>query len=102
MYSLSSDFSLFGLLLCGCFWVYVHQRLSPTLPYFFLPAAAWKEHSRKIQLYKQQQQQQKQLQQQQQKQQQTERNGERTSAEPNPKQQELQEGAAAAATATAE
>lgn len=47
----SSDFSLFCLLLSALGWVLIHQRLSPSLPYYFLPTAAWQEHQRKIKLY---------------------------------------------------
>ncbi|XP_026191721.1 uncharacterized protein LOC34621411 [Cyclospora cayetanensis] len=49
----SSDFSLVWLALSAVAWVYVHQRLSLSVPFYFLPAAAWKEHSRKVRLYRQ-------------------------------------------------
>lgn len=47
----SSDFSLFCLLLSALGWVFVHQRFSQSLPYYFLPTAAWQAHERKIKLY---------------------------------------------------
>lgn len=47
----SSDFSLFFLLFSAVCWVLIHQRLSVSSPYYFLPKAAWEAHKRKIQLY---------------------------------------------------
>ncbi|KAL8452407.1 hypothetical protein Emag_002375 [Eimeria magna] len=50
-----SDFSLSCLLLTTLFWVYVHQKLSLSLPYYFLPTSAWEVHSSKVALYRKQQ-----------------------------------------------
>lgn len=49
----SSDFSLFCLLLSALLWVSIHQKISPSLPYYFLPSSAWQQHHRKIALYQQ-------------------------------------------------
>ncbi|KAL8428592.1 hypothetical protein ACSSS7_007144 [Eimeria intestinalis] len=52
---LPSDFSFFCLLLTTLFWVFVHQKLSLNLPYYFLPTSAWEVHCSKIALYRKQQ-----------------------------------------------
>lgn len=49
----TSDFSLFCLLLSALFWVSIHQKISPWLPYYFLPTSAWQQHHHKITLYQQ-------------------------------------------------
>ncbi|KAL8430531.1 hypothetical protein Efla_000476 [Eimeria flavescens] len=61
---LPTDFSLPCLILTSLFWVYVHQKLSLSLPYYFTPKSTWETHKSKVALYRKQQQEQQQQQQQ--------------------------------------